>query len=790
MVNIKSFHRTVKGMASEEFLRHYSQLSSIIDSAVRTNRGVLTVVHGDRFMITFNASSSVAAHAERATLTALSIVSNISKGNNGRVGGIRLTPTPDCEQSGRMKTPNAGDVSPSLPRTPSAMDTPQPRSSVTCGFASGSAIIGNMGCAEMRRVGAVGPVVTRASILERLCKLYGNETSILTHGTVADAASKAAHTLSVDYTVLPHPVQAPRGGLGGLAARPVSSGLSPLDAANKSNSRSDSHPSLRPKSIENSFYNTTTNLVFPHGGTVGTGGGVVSRRQSSSMSDASRRRSLITSVIAFKASATENWLAATAVAPRVPGGNIVVEDASKTPDLSVDVEIAHDETPTVLDLDFVVRTINRAFRRVFVSGDIRGAREALQTEQFLRHYALMHSKRSSFLDKLLGHQQQQLSPSIPPTPLSVVAATTQNSSSPMESTNNNKMRTVSSSGVNVSSPHSAFPVSSWVATSVATNGSDLANTSPKNRSDAQSASSYPNLGNSGNQQQLVTSSRDLLRPLSTDPTTYEQRRQSAFTMPSAKALLPEKFAPTMRLLRSFLGPLPCDPFDSNLRSANHMQLRGSDCGSPYQHIANAASFSNFSNFKMTGVSVTSRTSNNNINNNNTSDHPSPPEALITAAAAAGLAGDSSADEQGVGSKLATFNNSQPTPATTHQQTFTSTGGGIGANSTSSKSFPVGGVGVGSFQSSLVAASHSTSQSDITMATKYAQQQQHKTGSASSTSRNGVNPLMYVADYRNFFETCILPVPTTGSIINPVSPSAPPVISNNNNSPKLENTIKV
>ena len=146
-VNILMFHAATKALKENVGSMHATVTVALLE-AVRVAKGIMEHFHGDRFTVTFNAASSVSAHAKAACRAVLAIVA-IEK--------------------------NFADKE---------MFSPPVR--FTMGVMSGLATVGNMGGGDVRRHSIVGSVFRDATLLERLCKMYG-EQALVGNAVVTDS---------------------------------------------------------------------------------------------------------------------------------------------------------------------------------------------------------------------------------------------------------------------------------------------------------------------------------------------------------------------------------------------------------------------------------------------------------------------------------------------------------------------------------------------------------------------------------------------------------------------------
>eukprot|EP00758_Cryptobia_borreli_P006956 Tbor_TRINITY_DN5227_c0_g1::TRINITY_DN5227_c0_g1_i18::g.16111::m.16111 len=142
-LNVVGYHATLSGTDDSKISQIQTALVSAISSACSEHRGVMDGFQGDRFLASFNAVTNVGNHALQAVYAAHTA----------------------CRAVETMHTPLT----------------------VTVGVASGSAIVGNMGSATIKRFTILGHVVSTAATLERLAKWYRTDGGVLAGGaTVTD----------------------------------------------------------------------------------------------------------------------------------------------------------------------------------------------------------------------------------------------------------------------------------------------------------------------------------------------------------------------------------------------------------------------------------------------------------------------------------------------------------------------------------------------------------------------------------------------------------------------------
>ena len=162
-VNVVGYHSMVMGKEATAVMRLGADLVSIVSKAVNGHKGVVDSFQGDKFMVSFNAVTTVGSHAVAAVEAAHAV--NFSMQEYSNATG----------------------------RTPLRM---------TSGIATGPAMVGNMGTYGMMRFTVLGPLVTTASLLERLCKHY-EECSVMAGGLALSEIENQFETMTMDIVRLP-----------------------------------------------------------------------------------------------------------------------------------------------------------------------------------------------------------------------------------------------------------------------------------------------------------------------------------------------------------------------------------------------------------------------------------------------------------------------------------------------------------------------------------------------------------------------------------------------------------
>ena len=162
-VNIRQFEATLDPLDTNDGLALCSQIVGAVVKEARSQKGVIGLFHGDRFLVTFNASCPAASPAKRAAIVALKIS--------------------DALKALKMKG--------------------------SFGVAFGKATCGNIGSSDLKGYSVIGPVVVQAVALERLAKVCSirtcDEINVLaTDKCAADIDCDVFYQI-VDFVCMPQP---------------------------------------------------------------------------------------------------------------------------------------------------------------------------------------------------------------------------------------------------------------------------------------------------------------------------------------------------------------------------------------------------------------------------------------------------------------------------------------------------------------------------------------------------------------------------------------------------------
>jgi class 3 adenylate cyclase len=142
--NVAGFHAMCERHGPERSVKAVQLLTTFFQRRVEQHHGVLENLHGDRFMMTFNASSPTVTGVVQATAAALvSLLRELS-----------MTITEFVAKGG------------------------VPIAAVRIGAASGTAVCGHIGSRSMQRHSTIGPVVHHAWRLMLHCKVLGMDTLV------------------------------------------------------------------------------------------------------------------------------------------------------------------------------------------------------------------------------------------------------------------------------------------------------------------------------------------------------------------------------------------------------------------------------------------------------------------------------------------------------------------------------------------------------------------------------------------------------------------------------------
>eukprot|EP00742_Colponemidia_sp_Colp-10_P014717 GILJ01016751.1.p1 GENE.GILJ01016751.1~~GILJ01016751.1.p1 ORF type:complete len:644 (-),score=87.50 GILJ01016751.1:568-2457(-) len=170
VVNIVAFHSfAMNTECSSDVLRHHEAAVAFIQSVATRCGGVLDTFNGDKFWVSFNATSKCDSSAIAAVCFAL----EVSRGMNNL-------------QNQNTKMCNSDDAVPVALR----VDTSQQSmggvhrllselGGVTIGIATGRALVGPMGTRTMKRHSIIGNVICEAAALERQASRYPDSPVVI-----------------------------------------------------------------------------------------------------------------------------------------------------------------------------------------------------------------------------------------------------------------------------------------------------------------------------------------------------------------------------------------------------------------------------------------------------------------------------------------------------------------------------------------------------------------------------------------------------------------------------------
>ena len=158
--NVCDYHSQLQGHTNTEVALGHSKIVKMIGDSTLDGRGVLDGFQGDRFVVSFNAVTTVGNHALNAAKVCASVAERFSTS----------------------------------------------RMCVSSGIASGQALVGNVGSMSTKRFTILSPAVSNAAALERLCKHFGplcGPVTTLIGGSAAADIENFFELLTVDGVVLP-----------------------------------------------------------------------------------------------------------------------------------------------------------------------------------------------------------------------------------------------------------------------------------------------------------------------------------------------------------------------------------------------------------------------------------------------------------------------------------------------------------------------------------------------------------------------------------------------------------
>ena len=196
VINIVGFHQYAQATHGADVTRDHAALVAYIHEVARRCGGVLDTFAGDKFWVSFNATSKCAQWAVAATCFAWEVVTTVNK-----EAVAAQTAHADAYRRRRNNSPCA-DLPPA--RFYAALR------GVTAGVACGRAFVGPLGTDNVRRHTIISNAVSEASALERMGLRYPG-SGLMVGGDMIPAIEGYFQYLLLDATALP--------GSGGLRRR-------------------------------------------------------------------------------------------------------------------------------------------------------------------------------------------------------------------------------------------------------------------------------------------------------------------------------------------------------------------------------------------------------------------------------------------------------------------------------------------------------------------------------------------------------------------------------------------
>ena len=209
VVNIVQFHRYVLRHHGTEITREHAEVVRLVHATARRCGGVLETFMGDRFIVSFNATSKCTHHAVAATCFALEVSSVVNKAavaglqrmqqkqqqksSGGGGGAGPYSPANNDEATGGKKAGKKGGPLKLYNAAPCG---------VTCGVATGRAFVGPLGIDAILRHTIISNAIPEASALERMAIRYPN-CSVVVGGDMIPAIEGYCQYLLLDATLLP-----------------------------------------------------------------------------------------------------------------------------------------------------------------------------------------------------------------------------------------------------------------------------------------------------------------------------------------------------------------------------------------------------------------------------------------------------------------------------------------------------------------------------------------------------------------------------------------------------------
>lgn len=180
MANLSSFHKALELTGPVELQHLHAKVVSTMLDFVNQSKGVVDSFHGDRFQISFNASTTCQGHGTRAATMVLNVTASLTAAAVKGFTGIRF------------------------------------------GAATGNALCGNFGAEGMKRFSVVGAVVNHSFALMQQSKL--ENVSNLVSGSSFELMTNDFLLQHMNFVMLP---QASSGGLISTIIERRSNGLLP-----------------------------------------------------------------------------------------------------------------------------------------------------------------------------------------------------------------------------------------------------------------------------------------------------------------------------------------------------------------------------------------------------------------------------------------------------------------------------------------------------------------------------------------------------------------------------------
>ena len=157
-INLNGFHEFLAQKGQFTAFDVHTRFLESVSQIAAANKGIVDSFHGDHILVTWNAASNTASFQRRSAICAVAIAE-----------AVKL------------------------------IYPPGPSMGLTCG----QALVGTLGSKSLRHFSTIGPIYNEAHVLERMCKRYGGEVSVLANSRVCEQLGSDILFQHVDFLQLP-----------------------------------------------------------------------------------------------------------------------------------------------------------------------------------------------------------------------------------------------------------------------------------------------------------------------------------------------------------------------------------------------------------------------------------------------------------------------------------------------------------------------------------------------------------------------------------------------------------